>query len=151
MMNESLLQIKTQPNVYVKLVQEAKPRRSHMEDGDEYWSLLPLYGVARCPYCNAVYTEKMDTYTLRQWIVWGADMESWRSLLTFPPRSDYEDWYDLEKWVKAGKLSWIEPENPEMELVSGPPEAFPYKNLEGRKRPYKVGYRDGRVFEDIFY
>ena len=67
-----------------------------MEDGDEYWSLLPLYGVARCPYCNAVYTEKMDTYTLRQWIVWGADMESWRSLLTFPPRSDYEDWYDLE-------------------------------------------------------
>ena len=257
MTNESLLQIKTQPDVYVKIFQEAKSRRSHVEDGETYWGLLPLYGVARCPYCNAVYTEKIDTYTLRQWIVaesdglcifrpdqiehcnhfvyaqpfihlhgiipqtsdtelkngidltsevphvvpfllesdlethsvlhslpicriegdqfvprytlsmvtmfapdpepvltelgkWGADMESWRSLLTFPPRSDYEDWYDLEKWVKAGKLSWIEPENPEMKLVSGSLEAFPYKNLEGRKRPYKVGYRDGRVFEDVY-
>ncbi|KAB2928903.1 MAG: hypothetical protein F9K24_21420 [Leptonema illini] len=209
-MNESLLQMKTHPDVYVKIFQEAKSRRAHVGDGDVYWSLIPLYGVARCPYCDTVYTEKMDTYTLRQWIVWGADgfcifrmkhkshcshlvyaqsftnlhgiipqtsdteldgrglsltsevphvvpfllesdlethsvlhslpicriegdqfvprytlsmvtmfapdpepvltelgkwgadMESWRSLLTFPPRSDYEDWYDLEPSLFVG-------------------------------------------------
>ena len=59
-------------------------------------------------------------------------------LLTFPI-SDYgeaEEWWDLSQWVQQGKLFWLEPDNPELPLIKGPVEKFPYGNITGRKMPY---------------
>ncbi|MBU1662925.1 MAG: hypothetical protein KKD28_15815, partial [Chloroflexi bacterium] len=36
---------------------------------------------------------------------------------------------DLVKWVKAGRLYWLDPANPER-LVKGPVETFPYANVQ---------------------
>ncbi len=33
----------------------------------EYWTRLPRYVVARCPYCNTSYTEPLDTHSLSRW------------------------------------------------------------------------------------
>jgi len=40
-------------------------------------------------------------------------------------------YYDLDliKWVKAGRLFWLDPDNPEL-LMRGPAEAFPYANIQ---------------------
>lgn len=36
---------------------------------------------------------------------------------------------DLVKWVRAGRLFWLNPDNPR-ELVRGPVEDFPYANVQ---------------------
>lgn len=40
-------------------------------------------------------------------------------------------YYDLDliKWVKAGRLFWLDPDNPE-HLMRGPAKAFPYANIQ---------------------
>jgi len=49
---------------------------------------------------------------------------------------------DLLRWVKADRLHWLDP-NDTSQLMSGPPEAFPYANV----RPQGCYYilRDGRL------
>jgi hypothetical protein len=70
---------------------------------------------------------------------------------SIPPEGESgKDWWDLEKWVNAGKLLWLEVKNNDFELKKGPVENFPYRHIEGRKSPYyqtippwpehKVGY-----------
>ncbi len=37
---------------------------------------------------------------------------------------------DVVKWVKAGRLLWLDPTDPDHPLVRGPVEAFPYANIQ---------------------
>jgi hypothetical protein len=250
MLNESLLQIKTTPSEYIELIQLADSEKRGYEEYADYVDFLPDYGISRCPYCGNMYSERLDSYTLRNWIINGAkgyyifrgskikpcehmvytqafislhgvrprisqtelrysldltsevphvigflftnDAEShavihslpicrieedkfiprytlyivtqyaqdrkpmvdrlhsytsahaddWRSLLAWPTSTDHDIWFDLNYWVKKGKLSWIEPENSDMKLVSGPVEDFPYGNIEGRTDPYDLSVPD---------
>jgi hypothetical protein len=59
-------------------------------------------------------------------------------------RSDAQD-YELEKWVRKGKLFWLDPEDEDPPLARGPVEAFPYSHVAGRRHPYLI--RDGRVHD----
>ena len=60
-------------------------------------------------------------------------------LITWPFENDNADtWYDLQEWVAMGRLSWLEPDNPELPLVTGPAEQFPYGDIVGRTKPYSV-------------
>ena len=34
---------------------------------DDYWGRIPSYLIARCPFCNATYFEKLDTHGLSGW------------------------------------------------------------------------------------
>jgi hypothetical protein len=38
---------------------------------------------------------------------------------------------DLTKWVKAGRLFWLDSDNASLPLRSAPSEAFPYANIQG--------------------
>lgn len=57
-------------------------------------------------------------------------------------RTDAQD-YELDKWVRQGKLFWLDPGDEEHPLVRGPAEAFPYRNIAGRRHPYLI--KEGRV------
>jgi hypothetical protein len=37
------------------------------EDAPEFWKRFPEYLIARCPICEACYTECVDTYALHNW------------------------------------------------------------------------------------
>ncbi|NJN53979.1 MAG: hypothetical protein HC804_03995 [Anaerolineae bacterium] len=39
--------------------------------------------------------------------------------------------YNLQKWVQAGKLLWLDPENSELPLRNQPSSDFPYSNFRG--------------------
>lgn len=52
------------------------------------------------------------------------------------------DW-DLLKWVTAGKLCWLDLDQDDPPLQSGPMEAFPYAGIEGRKRTFRYYGGDG--------
>lgn len=57
-------------------------------------------------------------------------------------RRDIQD-YELEKWVKQGKVLWLDPDDEDHPVVRGPAEAFPYYHLPGRRHPYTI--KNGRV------
>lgn len=60
-------------------------------------------------------------------------------LITWPFENDNaETWYDLQSWVDKERLSWLEPDNPELPLITGPAEKFPYGDIVGRTKPYSV-------------
>ncbi len=98
-------------------------------EGDQFVPRYTLYMVTQYGMDPDLLSDRMSHYT-------SAIADDWRSLLVWPTSPDHSEWFNLEKWVKKGKLSWIEPENPEMKLVSGPLEAFPYAKIEGRRSPY---------------
>ncbi|MEZ4526184.1 MAG: hypothetical protein R2941_09725 [Desulfobacterales bacterium] len=52
---------------------------------------------------------------------------------------------DLAKWIRAGRLFWLDPDDPEHPLVHGAPENFPYGNIrpEGWYRILNDGKVDG--------
>lgn len=62
-------------------------------------------------------------------------------LKSLAPRDPYDNqkffWpyelmdYDLEKWVRAGKLFWLGPEADDFPLCQEPLEAFPYAGMDG--------------------
>jgi hypothetical protein len=37
-------------------------------DEVEFWEAIPDYLIARCPFCGSTYTERMDTYSLDEWM-----------------------------------------------------------------------------------
>jgi hypothetical protein len=51
--------------------------------------------------------------------------------------------YDLIKWVEAGKLFWLDPNDPALPLRNGPVEEFPYGGVEGLEGICAI--RDGRL------
>lgn len=59
-------------------------------------------------------------------------------------RQDFQD-YELEKWVKQGKLFWLGSEDEDYPLLHGPIGAFPYNNMSGRRHPYYI--KEGQVYD----
>jgi len=53
--------------------------------------------------------------------------------------------FDLVKWVRAGRLFWLDPNDPELPLRGGPVEAFPYANVQGRGEEERLKIIDGQV------
>lgn len=51
--------------------------------------------------------------------------------------------YDLQEWIAAGKVFWLDMKEEEPPLVRGPAEAFPYRDVSGRRHPYYI--KKGRV------
>ncbi|MBC7252203.1 MAG: hypothetical protein H5T62_18240 [Anaerolineae bacterium] len=45
--------------------------------------------------------------------------------------------YNLVKWVKAGKLFWLDSDDPELPLRNRPVEVFPYANVQGDPDPWR--------------
>ncbi|MCR9144967.1 MAG: hypothetical protein NXI24_22205 [bacterium] len=65
MLNRSLLKFHTDdPQTYLEC---ARFRRWQWKDSKRYWSLLPVYTIARCPICDSETREPIDTYSLRTW------------------------------------------------------------------------------------
>jgi hypothetical protein len=56
---------------------------------------------------------------------------------------DIQD-HDLDKWIVAGKACWLDPDNSEYPLVCGPPEAYPFRDVQGMRRPYMI--KKGQVW-----
>lgn len=46
--------------------------------------------------------------------------------------------YRLDKWIARGKVHWLDPNDPDYPLVNSPLKAFPFQNIQGRRRPYKI-------------
>ena len=62
-----------------------------------------------------------------------------RLIYPFPGKLKPEEgrtWWNLKPWVEQGKLSWLAPDTPHLPLQTGPLEAFPYGDIEGRIDPY---------------
>lgn len=77
--NEDLLEIKVDPQTYLKRVNNEK---RFAWDTEEYWEIIPTYTLARCPFCNKPYREQVDTYSLREWdllFAYGANLLSPRA------------------------------------------------------------------------
>ncbi|MBN1877041.1 MAG: hypothetical protein JXA33_22655 [Anaerolineae bacterium] len=51
-------------------------------------------------------------------------------------RSDRQE-YELRPWIERGKLQWVDPVT-EDKLIGGPPEAFPYASITGKRHPYII-------------
>ncbi|MCP4544177.1 MAG: hypothetical protein GY832_44260 [Chloroflexi bacterium] len=76
--------------------------------------------------------------------------KNWKQEHHFPPfvrtpifsDSDQETWWDLVSWVKKGRLMWMDPDDPNLPLRTGPVESFPYVNIIGSRT--SVTYRDGK-------
>jgi hypothetical protein len=71
-LTSKLLQVTVSPDAYRAL--PAKYRRGQLVTrfskylaGPDYWDSLPTYLIARCPFCAAAYTAKVDTYSLAGW------------------------------------------------------------------------------------
>jgi len=71
------------------------------------------------------------------------DKESEGRAMIIAKRSDAQD-YELENWVRQGKLFWLDFKDEEYYLVRGPGEEFPYGNIVGRRHPYTIKY--GHVY-----
>ncbi len=68
------------------------------------------------------------------------DREHGNGVVIIGKRTDAQD-YELEKWVRRGKLFWLDPAKDEHLLVRGPAESFPYGDVAGRRNPYAI--KDG--------
>lgn len=53
-----------------------------------------------------------------------------------PQQNDWDEWWNLKKYVEKGKLFWLEPDNLDLPLIKCPVERFPYGDIKGRKWPY---------------
>jgi hypothetical protein len=56
---------------------------------------------------------------------------------------DVQD-YDLDKWITAGKVCWLDSDDPDHPPVCGPPTAYPFRGVRGCQGPYTI--RDGQVW-----
>lgn len=52
-------------------------------------------------------------------------------------RSDAQD-YELEKWIRQGKLAWLSLNEDISSIVHGPVNTFPYFDIPGRQHPYSI-------------
>ncbi len=67
----------------------------------------------------------------------------WEQFLYFPFQArQHPEWWDLPLWVRRGKLLWLDPHSPNLELKSGPVEDFPYANIQGFRRMIEI--KDGK-------
>ncbi|MCR9144069.1 MAG: hypothetical protein NXI24_17610 [bacterium] len=68
MKNKSLLEFKASPAEYIEINARAESKNLLVRMVDEYWNTIPVYTISRCPFCNKIHEEPVDTYTLRNWI-----------------------------------------------------------------------------------
>ncbi len=54
------------------------------------------------------------------------------------PPDGREAWWDLRRWVMAGRLHWIDGSAPTLPLRTRAVTEFPYGDLEGRRYPYFI-------------
>ena len=67
----------------------------------------------------------------------------WEGFLYYPIEArKHPEWWDLPLWVKKGKLLWLDPHSPNLELRNGPIEDFPYANIQGYRRGVEI--RNGK-------
>ncbi|NLO09954.1 MAG: hypothetical protein GX129_08845 [Clostridiales bacterium] len=87
-----------------------------------------------------------DWGTGRYWETGSMIPELWSpgQYISLTPDKDEYD-FDLEPWIKAGKLLWISPDDNSMTL-HGHVSGCPYLNLQGSRRLKFI--RDGLVWED---
>jgi hypothetical protein len=52
-------------------------------------------------------------------------------------RSDRQE-YDLERWISQGKLRWLDPDDQAHPLAPPMAQNFPYRNVAGRRHPYRL-------------
>lgn len=240
-MNEHLLGHKLTPTEYAAITEEMVSPRPVFTT---YWDNIPEYLIARCPLCGAIYTDRLDTYSLKFWVrpehgesvyygffqkigcnhfvrthqfvnlngllptevnkqmtlgsevpyvhpFWLPDdvksyavmhalpicrpeaqrfvpcyslyvityysenpdemldrrwkaARAWGTLLTPRNFPDQEEIFDLLRWVRAGKLQWLDPNDPGLPLRNRPVEVFPYANIQGCPN-WRVFYPDGQI------
>jgi hypothetical protein len=51
-----------------------------------------------------------------------------------------KDWDNLEKWVAAGKLYWLDSQSDSLSLQTGDTGRFPYANITGRSFSHRFPY-----------
>lgn len=123
---------------------------------EEFETQAVIHSIPICRIENDTFVPRYTLYMITQYaaepneqkeILISEDSQGrWTNLI--PPRNDQEneEWFELTAWVQRGKLSWIEPENRDVVLLSRDINKFPYAHIQGRRNPYGVTYRDGVVF-----
>ncbi len=72
MYNEKFLRMETTVQNYLKICHSIKDEKLLIsfldrESVKKYWSIIPEYIFARCPFCGKEQKEQIDTYSLRNW------------------------------------------------------------------------------------
>jgi hypothetical protein len=52
------------------------------------------------------------------------------------PPEGYESWWNLNPWVSRNQLYWIDSDDPELSILTGSTDGFPYSHISGRTWPY---------------
>lgn len=105
--------------------------------------------IHRLPVVDGRYTAYTTTYFAEQMPPQEAFCIGWARVAYYDSDAEFDDAgfigqrkdeqdYDLFKWVKQGKLFWLDPTDEEHPVVRGPVEAFPYGNIEGKRHPYTI-------------
>jgi hypothetical protein len=105
-------------------------------EGDQF---VPCYSV----YMITYYSEEPSTLMERRWQIQESECILIGGLRR---RSSWK----LTRWVQRGKLRWLDPDVPDLPLRTGPVEAFPYVNIQGRRDLSNV-YRDGKWVNPSFW
>jgi hypothetical protein len=79
------------------------------------------------------------------------DRDLMRKVINSMNISDYDDYisihppwdYDLQKWVKLGRLYWLDPDDPEGKILTKSVDSFPYGNITGHREGLTI--RDGKI------
>lgn len=101
---------------------------------------IPRYSV----YMITYYSEEPSTLMERHWKI--SSSECILIGVGLLRRSSWK----LTKWVRSGKLQWLDPNAPDLPLRTGPVEAFPYVNIQGQRDDSNV-YRDGQWVNPSFF
>ena len=88
------------------------------------YTAYPIAYFSETPHPPGFYTQP---WTKTQYDFQDAE-GTWRWTLRHDPWD-----FDLRPWVERGKLRWIEPGDDTFTVQRGPWDAFPYRDLEGRR------------------
>ncbi|MCL4301448.1 MAG: hypothetical protein KJ077_37455 [Anaerolineae bacterium] len=84
---------------------------------------VPRYSL----YIITYYSNNPDEMLNRRWQA----ARAWSTLLPPENFSDQAEIFDLARWVRARKLQWLDPLDPDLPLRTRPVELFPYLNIKG--------------------
>lgn len=97
----------------------------------EEGQFVPRYSL----YVITYYSEEPSALIKRRWQISSSEA-------MFGPDIVTKESWDLARWVRTGKLQWLDPRIPDLPLRAGPVEAFPYLGIEGHREDVNI-YRDG--------
>jgi hypothetical protein len=103
-------------------------------DGGKYTAYPIVYFTERSA------GDRMDVFC----IPWATKEHPFRASIAcgFATRSDVQD-YQLNAWVAQGKIYWLDKTRSHFPVVNSPATDFPYRDISGRRHPYKIF--EGRV------